>query len=91
MSEPDPPYSGAPAASRRRSEQYYRERAQELREFAARTPNADVRQDLLALSLRYDHLAQRAKTIAEKVSASSSRAAEDRGPPDDSAEATQPE
>jgi hypothetical protein len=46
----------------RRDEGYYRKRAQELREIAMRSQHSDVRQDLLALALRYEHLAARAKT-----------------------------
>ena len=92
MSEPDPPYSGQPAELRRRSEHFYRARAQEIRELAARTPHAEVRQDLIALSLRYEHLAQRARIIAEKASTAKSRESGVGDPsPDDSAEAPQPE
>ena len=64
----DSPYSGPPNAGRERRERYYRERAQELRELAARTRHADVRQDLLALSLRYEHLADRAKANEDNAS-----------------------
>lgn len=51
-----------PADETRRDEGYYRRRAQELREIAMRSQHSDVRQDLLALALRYEHLAERAKT-----------------------------
>jgi hypothetical protein len=67
LSGADPPYSGPPDASRLRREPYYRERAREIRELATRTPHAEVRQDLIALSLRYEHLADRAKALSEKA------------------------
>ncbi|MGH8142181.1 MAG: hypothetical protein ACREU2_06665 [Steroidobacteraceae bacterium] len=67
MSERDAPYRGSPATNQPRSERYYRERAEEIRELASRTPHAEVRQDLIALSLRYEHLADRAKSVAENA------------------------
>lgn len=60
MTESDPP-SDATIPTPGRFE-HYMERAQRMRELAAQTPDPDVRQDLLTLSLRYDHLAHRAKT-----------------------------
>lgn len=92
MSKPNQPNCDSPTASRQRSEQYYRERAREIQELAARTPHADVRRDLHVLSSRYEHLAQHAKTIAEKASHWLSRVAVfDDQSPGDTAEAPQPE
>lgn len=51
----------APAEEPHREEGYYRRRAKEIRALAAEMKHADVRQDLLALALSYEHLAERAK------------------------------
>ena len=67
LSDPESPFRGPPNTNRLRRERFYRERAREIRELAVRTPYAEVRQDLVALSLRYEHLADRAKAIAEKA------------------------
>ena len=60
------PYSGPSTEEPRHDEGYYRRRAEEIRGLASRTQHADARQDLQALALRYEHLAERAKAAAPR-------------------------